>query len=153
MPHYISKQGLQKLQDELETLKGTARKEVIARIAAAKELGDLKENAEYAEAKDDQAMLEARISAMESKLKDSLIIEDTIVNDNSFVSVGSTVIVECNGNRCAYTIVGSEEADPIQFRISNESPIGRAFLNRSRGERVNIKVPRGEFEYTIIDIS
>lgn len=153
MPHYITKQGLIKLQEELEMLKGSARKEVIARIAAAKELGDLKENAEYAEAKDDQAMLESKIAALETKIKDSAIINDTQSTDTSYVRIGSSVIVECNGNRCTYTIVGSEEADPLQFRISNESPIGRAFLSRARGERVTIKVPRGEFEYTIIDIS
>lgn len=152
MPHYITKQGLQKLHEELEILKGPARKEVIARIAAAKELGDLKENAEYAEAKDAQAMLESKIADIEAKLKDSAIIDDTHGNGSTSVSIGSSVVVECNGNQCTYTIVGSEEADPVQFRISNESPIGRAFLNRTRGERVLIRVPRGELEYTIIDI-
>lgn len=153
MQHYITKQGIQKLQQELEVLKGPARKEVIARIAAAKELGDLKENAEYAEAKDDQAMLESKIADIETKLKDPVIIEDTLGDDSTFVRVGSSVVVECNGNRCTYTIVGSAESNPAEFRISNESPMGRAFLNRSRGERVNIKVPRGEFVYTIIDIA
>ncbi|MBI4272241.1 transcription elongation factor GreA [Candidatus Uhrbacteria bacterium] len=152
MPHYLTKPGLKKLQSELELLKTSARREVIDRIAAAKELGDLKENAEYAEAKDDQAMLESKIAEMEATLKDAVLIEEERSEGSTVVQVGSRVHVECNGNRCMYTIVGTEESDPSALRISNESPLGRAFLNKSRGDKVVVRVPKGEFEYIVVEI-
>lgn len=152
MPHYLSKAGLKKSQDALDRLKTVARKEVIERIAAAKELGDLKENAEYAEAKDDQAMLESKIAELESILKDVILIEDQKTSDTHTVQIGSRVRVECNGSVCVYTVVGSEEADPSALKISNESPLGKAFLHRSPGERVIVRAPRGEFEYYIVGI-
>ena len=152
MPHYLTKPGLKKLQDELEFLKAGARREVIDRIAAAKELGDLKENAEYAEAKDDQAMLESKIAEIEATLKDAVLIEEEHSSSSTVVQVGSRVHVECNGTRCMYTIVGTEESDPAALRISNESPLGRAFLNKSRGDKVVVRVPKGEFEYIVVEI-
>ncbi len=152
MPHYISKPGLKKLQEDLENLKTNARREVIERIAAAKELGDLKENAEYAEAKDDQAMLESKIADMEAVFKDAVLIEEERDADSEFVQVGSRVQVQCKGTTCVYTIVGTEEADPGQLKISNESPLGRAFLHKSRGDKVVVRVPKGEFEYIIVEI-
>ncbi len=152
MPHYLTKQGVVKLQEDLVRMKGPARREVIERIASAKELGDLKENAEYAEAKEAQALMEAKISEIEAILKDSVLIEEDRGTNVTNVQVGSTVVVECKGNRCTYTIVGTEEADPAQLKISNESPLGRAFLYKGRGDTVTVRVPKGEFEYSIIDI-
>lgn len=152
MPHYLTKIGLKKLQDDLSRLKTSERREVIERIAAAKELGDLKENAEYAEAKDTQAMLESKIAEIEAVLKDAVLIEEDRTGESEFVQVGSRVQVACNGSTCVYTIVGTEEADPAQLKISNESPLGRAFLNKSRGDKVLVRVPRGEFEYMIVEI-
>ena len=136
---------------DLEQMKTVARKEVIERIAAAKELGDLKENAEYAEAKDDQAMLESRIAEYEQILKNAILIAETS-GSKTHVSIGSTVTVKCGDNVCTYMIVGSSEADPITFRISHESPLGRSFLNKKVGESVMVKVPKGEFEYVIVEI-
>lgn len=151
MAHYLTKEGMEKMKRELDTMKTVLRREVIERIAAAKELGDLKENAEYAEAKDDQAMLEARILEYETILKIATIIDEK-KGEKTEVSIGSTVTVKCGDNLCTYTIVGSEEADPISFKISHESPLGRSFLNKQVGESVMVKVPKGEFEYVIMEI-
>lgn len=134
-------------------MKGAARREVIERIASAKELGDLKENAEYAEAKEDQALLESKISEVEAILKDAVLIDEDRGANTTIVQVGSTVVVECKGTKCTYTIVGTEEADPIQAKISNESPLGKAFLHKGRGDKVLVRVPKGEFEYIIVDIA
>lgn len=151
MAHYLTKEGLEKMKNELETMKAVMRREVIERIAAAKELGDLKENAEYAEAKDDQAMLESKILEYETIIKRATIIDEER-GEKTQVSIGSTVTVKCGDNLCTYTIVGSAEADPISFRISHESPLGRSFLNKQVGETVMVKVPKGEFEYVIMEI-
>jgi transcription elongation factor GreA len=152
MTHYLTREGYIKLKNELEYLKTVARKEVIERIANAKELGDLKENAEYAEAKDDQGMIESKILEIEDALKNAQIIDDTKSGKQSTVAVGTTVVVLCNALTCQYMIVGVEEADPPQSKISYESPLGRAFLHRKVGDTVKVKVPRGEFEYQIIEI-
>lgn len=152
MTHYLTREGYLKLKNELEYLKTVARKEVIERIASAKELGDLKENAEYAEAKDDQGMIESKILEIEETLKKAEIIEDSKPGKQSVVGVGSTVIVSCDSKKCEYMIVGTDEADPASWRISYESPLGRAFLHKKAGDKVSVKVPKGEFVYSIIEI-
>ncbi|MEK7619158.1 MAG: transcription elongation factor GreA [Patescibacteria group bacterium] len=151
MAQYLTKEGRVKIEKELSNMKTVLRREVIERIAAAKELGDLKENAEYAEAKDDQAMLESKISEYENIVKNAMLIDET-KGVRTEVSIGSTVTVKCGENLCTYTIVGSAEADPISFKISHESPLGRAFLNKQIGETVTVKVPKGDFEYVIMEI-
>lgn len=153
MPHYLTKEGLLRLKQDLDQMKTVARKEVIERIAEAKELGDLRENAEYAEAKDDQALLEAKISEYENIFKHAVIIDDMPSGSElANVQIGATVTVQYDSQQTSYQIVGSEEADPVARRISNESPLGRAFLGKRVGERVMVRVPRGEFEYLILDI-
>jgi transcription elongation factor GreA len=151
MTHYLTKQGLQKIKEELEHMKQVTRKEIIERIAAAKELGDLKENAEYAEAKDEQALVESKILELETALKGAVLIEESHGN-HSTVSVGSTVITQCDGSKFTYTIVGSEEADPLSHKISHESPLGKAFLGKKIGETVIVRVPKGDFAYSIVEI-
>ncbi len=152
MMHYLTREGFLKLKNELEYLKTVARKEVIERIASAKELGDLKENAEYAEAKDDQGMIESKILEIEETLKRSVIIDDTKQGKQTTVTIGSTVGVVCDSKKCEYMIVGTDEADPSTSKISFESPLGRAFLNKRVGEIVLIKVPKGEVEYRVESI-
>lgn len=139
------------MKADLDHMKKVMRLEVRNRIAAAKELGDLKENAEYAEAKDDQAMLESRIAEFEEISKNAVLIENK-KGVKTTVSIGSTVTVKCGENLCTYMIVGSPEADPITFKISHESPLGRSFLNKQVGETVVVKVPKGEFQYVIMEI-
>ncbi len=153
MSQYFTKEGFERLKQELHRMKTVARKVVVERIAEAKELGDLRENAEYAEAKDDQALLEAKISEYEYSFKNAVIIDDTLSHSEmTSVRIGATVTVQYDSQVASYQIVGSEEADPVARRISNESPLGRAFLGKSIGEKVMVKVPRGEFEYVIVDI-
>ena len=152
MTHYLTREGYAKIKNELEHLKTVARKEVIERIASAKELGDLKENAEYAEAKDDQGMIESKILELEDTIKNAVIVEEGKHGKQSSVTIGSTVVVSCNSTKCEYTIVGTDEADPGMSKISYESPMGRAFLDKQKGDQVAVATPRGIMEYRIVEI-
>lgn len=147
MSEYISPEGLEKLKRELEQLKTVRRREIASRLEAAKALGDLSENAEYQEAKEAQSLNEANISELEEMLRDVIVI--TKPAHTSSVQIGSTIEVESEHGRETFTIVGSEEADPILGRISNESPMGRSFLGKSAGESVAIKTPRGGETYKV----
>lgn len=153
MQHYLTSEGYEKLKHELEHLKTVARPEVIERIATAKELGDLKENAEYAEAKDDQGVIETKILELEKTLKNAVVVdEEKKKGKQYFVTVGSLVIVTCDSRQCEFKIVGPEEADPSQSKISYESPLGRALLNKRIGDTALLNAPKGEFTYVIVDI-
>ncbi len=149
-PVYLSKEGLEKMREELRTLKSEKRREVSARIEKAKELGDLRENAEYHDAKDELAWVEGRIMELEDALNRAVVIE---AKGSDVVSIGCRVKVTANGKEKAFTIVGSTEADPLQGRISNESPLGRAFLGKKLGEIAEVKAPSGTVRYTIAEIS
>lgn len=150
----LTPEGLRKLEEELEYLKGTRRKEVAERIKQAKEFGDLAENAEYDDAKNEQAFVEGRILQIEQMLRSARVIDNNS-GDSDTVAVGSTVRVKdvAAGDELTYTIVGSAEADPLQDRISNESPVGHALLGRKRGETVTIRVPAGTLKYTILEVT
>lgn len=148
---YLSEEGFSRLKEELTSLKEKRRKEIAERLEYAKSLGDLAENAEYQEAKEEQELVESRILDIEDTLGRAVLISHPTV---SFISVGSTVITRKEGNskeEC-YFIVGREEADPSQNRISNESPLGRALLGKKRGEAVKVLTPRGEIHYEILEI-
>lgn len=153
MKYYITQEGLEKLKKELEVLKTVKRKEIIERIRNAKELGDLSENAEYAEAKDEQSFIEGRILEIENFINKAVII-DANSKDTGIVSVGNTVIISCEGGvgKKEYTIVGSNEANPAHGKISNESPLGKAFLGKKIGEKVEVVVPRGKIICEIVNI-
>jgi transcription elongation factor GreA len=129
---------------------GTRRPEVIGRIKAAKELGDLKENADYTSAREEQSFLEGRIASIEATLRDATVIEAPMGEAAARVMIGSTVDVEDDdGTVSSFGIVGSTEADPAAGRISNVSPVGRALLGRSVGDLVVVTTPRGEVHYRI----
>jgi transcription elongation factor GreA len=147
---YVTKAGLEKLTSELQELKTVKRKEISDRIQDAKELGDLSENAEYAEAKEEQSFTEGRILDLENSIKNAVLIEE---GASDIVVVGSTVDVESDGIARTYFIVGSSEADPAQGLISNESPLGEAFLGKRVGEGVEIEVPKGTLAFRITKIS
>jgi len=149
-PSYLSREGLAKLRDELEELKNVRRPEVAARISDAKEHGDLSENAEYEDAKNEQAFVEGRIQSLEALIKNAIIIDEHHSTD--FVQIGSTVDVESADGKETYTIVGSAEAAPRAGRISNESPVGRALIGRRKGDKVVISVPGGDSTYTVVAI-
>ena len=150
-PTYLSREGEAALRLELEQLANVRRFEVAARIHDAKEHGDLSENAEYEEAKNEQAFVEGRIQTLEAMLKTAFIIEN---GSTEFVALGSSVTVDSEDGEETFAIVGSAEARPAEGRISNESPVGRALLGRKPGEKVAVKLPNGtEITYTIKSIS
>lgn len=147
---YVTKDGFDKLKKELDELKNVRRKEIALRIEIAKDMGDLSENAEYHEAKEEQGFIEGRIQELEMILPNAAIIER---KDNGCVNVGSTVKVSANGKEKEYTIVGANEADPMAGRISNESPLGIAFIGKCPGDTLEVKVPSGKIVYHIIAVS
>ncbi len=150
MSEYFSEEGLEKLKNELEELKTAKRHEIAARLEHAKSLGDLSENAEYQEAKEEQSLLESRIVEIEEILRNAVIIKKDAYS--SLVQVGSTVRVTSEHGEEIFTIVGSEEADPKDGMISNESPLGKAFLGRKIGDKIEVKTPAGTFHYSISGI-
>ena len=140
-PTYISKDGLEKLRHELEEMVSIRRPEIAQRIHDAKEHGDLTENAEYEDAKNEQAFVEGRIQMLEALIKNATLIDEHTTNDH--VQIGSTVKVDGPDGSQSFTIVGSTEAKPTEGRISNESPVGRALLGKKKGENVTVSGARG----------
>jgi transcription elongation factor GreA len=147
---YISKDGLDKLRAELAEMTNVRRPEIAQRIHDAKEHGDLSENAEYEDAKNEQAFVEGRIQTLETMIKNASLIDEHTSTDH--VQIGSTVKVKGEDGTETFSIVGSAEAKPADGRISNESPVGRALLGRRKGDKVVVKVPAGDFAYTILEI-
>jgi len=150
--NYLTKDGFQKLQDELDYLHTTKRKEVANRLHEAMEGGELIENAEYEAAKNEQAFVEGRIQELEILLASAHIIDEAAAHQNpNVVQVGDTVTIqESGGSPESYTIVGAAEADPRSGKISNESPIGKALLNHRTGDVVVVEAPGGSFKVKII---
>lgn len=150
----LTQQGLRKLEDELEHLKTVKRKEVAARIKASKEFGDLSENAEYEDAKNEQAFVEGRILQLEQMLRSARVIDNHDA-PSDLVTVGSTVQLKdlATGETLAYMIVGSAEADPDHDKISNVSPVGKALLGRRKGDTVTVVVPAGKLRYSLLQIN
>ena len=140
----LTPQGYEKLTSEIEHLRTAKRREVAERIKEAREFGDISENAEYDHAKNEQAMLEARIAQLEDKLRNATVIDQKQL-DAGVVSVGTTVRVkdQKSGQSMLFHIVGSAEADPSESKLSNESPVGSALIGHKRGDVVTVQVPRG----------
>jgi transcription elongation factor GreA len=150
----LTPEGLANLKAELEQLATVRRREVAARIKEAREFGDISENAEYDDAKNEQAMLEARIAQLEEKLRSATVIDNSDLGTD-MVRVGSVVHVKEGGKSTKYTIVGSAEASPAEMKLSNESPVGKALLGHKRGEEVTFPTPKGErrLKITKIDVA
>ena len=149
---FLTKEGYQKLADELEFLRTDKRKQVAERLHEAMEGGELIENAEYEDAKNEQAFVEGRIQELEIILASAHIIEDQGKNPTT-VEVGDTVVVKEGDNEPEeYTIVGAAEANPRKGKISNESPLGRALLNRTVGDDVMVEAPGGMFNVRVVKI-
>ena len=140
----LTPQGLEELKVKIEHLRNDRRREVAARIKEAREFGDISENAEYDDAKNEQAMLEKQISDLEEKLRNARVIDEKDV-DTDVVNIGAIVHVKDQKTEKStkFKIVGSAEANPAEARLSNESPVGRALLGHKRGETVSVTVPRG----------
>ena len=149
----LTREGLEKLEHELDDLKTVHRKEVNDRIRQAKEFGDLSENAEYEDAKQEQAFIEGRILKLEAMIRNARIIDELDYAADE-VHLGSTVKVKDLKTSASheFSIVGSAEADPVNQRISNESPLGRALIGHKKGETVDVATPRGLVKYKIESI-
>lgn len=149
----LTQDGLKRLEEELENLKSVKRREVAERIKIAIGYGDISENSEYEDAKNEQAFIEGRIITLEKMLRNARIINHDEI-DTDIVSVGVTVLVEDLEfkDQVEYTIVGTAESDPLNNKISNESPVGKAILGKSKGAIVDVNVPAGVIQYKILDI-
>jgi transcription elongation factor GreA len=150
----LTPEGFEALKSELDQLRGEGRRRIAERIRVAREFGDIAENAEYDDAKNEQAMLEHKIAQLEERLARARVIEADEI-DTSVVSVGSVVrIRDVDAKETSeYQIVGSAEANPIEQKLSNESPVGRAIMGRKKGETVEVTTPRGAVvKYKIMEI-
>ena len=150
----LTPEGLQKLERELEYLRTVKRREVAARIKQALEFGDISENSEYDDAKNEQAFVEGRIAALERMLRNARVVSREETRDG-VVSLGSRVRVRDldTGEEVEYVVVGSAEADPTAFKISNASPVGSALMGRAAGETVEVRTPGGRVRYEILSVS
>ena len=151
---YFTPEGLKKLQEELNQLRAVERPRISQQIAEARDKGDLSENAEYHEAREEQAFNEGKIQELEDIIRNAVIIKENGHNKvKSVAEVGDKVDVQKNGENTTFSIVGSTEADPAKQKISNESPLGKALLGRSVGEEVQVTTPAGQATYKILRIS
>jgi transcription elongation factor GreA len=149
----LTPEGYQKLKDEIEHLSTTKRREVADRIRIAREFGDIAENSEYDDAKNEQALLEHRISTLEERLKSARVIDASEITAD-VVSIGSRVkLRDVDAKETVeYHIVGSAEANPAERKLSNESPVGKAIIGHKKGETVEVATPRGSLKFKILDI-
>lgn len=156
---FVTKEGLKRLKEELDNLKDTRRKEVAQRLKEAISYGDLSENSEYEEAKNEQAFIEGRILELEHKIKSAKLISEKSEGKKmgKEVNIGSTVTIQNlqsdSDKEQAFTIVGATEADPFDLKISNESPIGKALLSKVKGDKVKVPTPSGLVEYEILKVA
>ena len=149
----ITAEGLQALNAELGALEGEARREIAERIKAAREWGDLKENSEYHDAKNEQAHLETRIARLRERIATAVVVERSGSADGGVVGLGSSVLVrDPDGVERTWRIVSSHEASPAEGRLSAESPVAQALLGRGAGARTSVSLPKGEQLLTIVDV-
>lgn len=146
----LTADGYRRLQAELDELIGTKRPQVIARIRAAKELGDLKENADYSAAREEQSFLEGRVQAIEARLRMAVVVDGGTIDGRA--RLGTEVDLEEDGDRMTYALVGAAESDPGAGRISVDSPVGKALVGARAGDEVVVRTPRGEARYTVISV-
>lgn len=150
MEEYLTREGLEKLKNELKYLKEIKRKEIAERLEKSLAFGDLTENAEYHETKEEQAFIEGRILELEQLVRNAVVVSEE--KDKMYVQVGSTVLVSAGSVKEEFKIVGVEEANPLEGKISINSPLGKAFLNQPKGVVVGVKTPKGITQYKILKI-
>lgn len=151
---YLTKEGLEDLKKEYEELTKVKRPEMLDRVADARNQGDLSENAEYTAARDELNFIDGRIEEIEDLLKQATIISDTTKNGGAKaqVAIGSKVTVKVGSKEEEFTVVGEWEADPTAKKISHESPLGKALLGKSKGEKVEVDAPAGKVAYTVVSV-
>lgn len=151
---YLTKEGLAQLKKELEELTKIKRPDVLSRVSQARNMGDLSENAEYVAAREELSFIDGRIDEIEELLKQVSIISgsSTSKSSNRVIKLGSTVTLDLNGKKELFTVVGEWEADPMDKKISHESPLGKALIGKQTGEKVEVEAPAGRILYTILDV-
>lgn len=149
---YLTATSLQKLKDEHEKLKTETILEIASRINEAKQQGDLSENAEYHQAKEDMAWAQGRLLELEQIISTAQIIDENNKKTGGKIEIGNTVTVEINGKKKDFTIVGPQEADPLRGFISNESPLGEAFLGAVAKDKIEVETPSGKQTYKILEV-
>jgi len=147
---YLSEASLESLKQELETIQNKTIPDIAKRIDEAKQQGDLSENAEYHQAREDMSWTQSRMIELEQLIQNAVLIKKSKNHDK--VTIGSTVVVKFNGKTKEYTIVGAQEADPMNGKISNESPLGMSFLNKKAKEKFEVTTPAGKHIYEIVEI-
>ncbi|SRR6056297_630023 len=149
----LTEEGYEKLEKELEYLEKVKRREIAKRIKIAREFGDISENSEYDDAKNEQAFVEGRIKEIKNMIRNAHVVKDEEVTDKK-VNLGTTVVLEDldTEEKVRYTLVGSAESDPLNYKISNESPIGKSIIGHKIGDKVTVEIPSGEVKYKIVSI-
>jgi transcription elongation factor GreA len=150
MARIYTQEGIEKLQNELAERKGVLRHQIAQAIKEAKEQGDLSENAEYSDAKARQNENESRVLALEALLKDAVVSKKQRASGT--VALGSTLVVKIAGKEMTFVIVGSNEADPAHGKISNESPLGKGFMDKKAGDKIEVEAPAGKIKYEIVSV-
>lgn len=150
---FVTKEGLEELKREYEELNRVKRPEVLERVSAARAMGDLSENSEYTAAKEALELIDGRIEELTEIIKNAAVIEDKVTSSGKqTVALGSKVTVSINGKKELFTVVGEWEADPHDKKISHESPLGKALIGQTVGDKVEVKAPAGKVHYTIVSI-
>jgi transcription elongation factor GreA len=149
---YLTKEGLEDLRKERDELVNVKRPDVLERVSQARNLGDLSENAEYVAAREELSFIDGRIDELEELLKQVLIIDEDAKNSSHIVKLGSKVTVNIKGKKEVFAVVGEWEADPMEKKISHESPLGKALLGKKVGEKVEVEAPAGKIHYTIVSV-
>jgi len=150
MENYITKEGKEKLQKELEYLKKTKRKEISSRIRAAAAMGDLSENFDYQNAKEDQGFMERRIAELEDTIFNAKVVGSS--SASGAVQIGSKITLETGKEKWTITITGPQEADPMENKISASSPLGEALLGKKKGDKIEVETPNGSTEYVVVSV-
>jgi transcription elongation factor GreA len=150
---YLTPKGLEDLKKEYEDLAKIKRPEIVRRLSAAREMGDLSENAEYTAAREELAFIDGRVEELEMLLKQAVLIENGNSQKGNIVDLGSQVTVKIADKKVIFTLVGEWEADPEEKKISHESPLGKALLGRTIGDEIEVEAPAGKMVYTVVSIS
>ena len=150
---YLTKEGLAELKKEYEELVKVKRPNVLARVTQARNMGDLSENAEYVAVREELTFIDGRIDELEIILKDAVVIRENIKTTNHAIKLGSTVTLYSSGKKEIFTVVGEWEADPMNKKISHESPLGKVLLGKKVGEKVQVKAPAGKITYSIVSVN
>jgi transcription elongation factor GreA len=149
---YLTKEGIVQLKKEYEELSKVRRPEVLARVSQARDQGDLSENAEYVAARDELSFIDGRLDELEELLKQAILIRDTSKTSSRIVRLGSKVTLHAKGKKQVFMVVGEWEADPMERKISHESPLGKALMGREVGEKIEVEAPAGRITYTIVSV-